>query len=134
MLLPVGLFLVFSFSFQGTFSLSPPLPFVSFFLCVCTKSIQSCPTLCHLMDRSPPGTSVHGILQARILEWVAMTSSRGSSRPRDRTCVSCDSCTAGRFFTAEPREFLLHLIPFFLIRFTSFLAIYSAFIPAFVPV
>ena len=42
---------------------------------------QSCPTLCDLMDCSPPGTSAHGILQARILEWVAMPSSRGFSQP-----------------------------------------------------
>ena len=55
------------------------------------------------MDCSPPGCPVHGILQARILEWVAMPSSRGSSWPRDRTCVSCSSCVAGRFFAAEPR-------------------------------
>ena len=41
------------------------------------------------MDYSPLGSSVHGILQARILEWVAMPSSKGSSQPRDRTCVSC---------------------------------------------
>ena len=41
------------------------------------------------MDCSPPGSSAHGILQARILEWVAISSSRGSSRPRDQTCVSC---------------------------------------------
>ena len=46
----------------------------------------------------PPASSVHGILQARILEWVAMPSSRGSSWPKDRTCVSC---IAGRFFTTE---------------------------------
>ena len=48
------------------------------------------------MDRSPPGSSVHGILQARILEWVAMPSSRGSSSPKDWTH---DSCTAGGYFT-----------------------------------
>ena len=41
------------------------------------KSLQSCPTLCDPMDCSPPGSSAHGILQARILEWVAMPSSRG---------------------------------------------------------
>ena len=51
---------------------------------------------------SPPGSSVHGILQARILKWVAMLPFRGSSWSRDRTCVSCISCTAGGFFTAEP--------------------------------
>ena len=48
------------------------------------------------MDCRPPGSSVHGISQARILEWVATSSSRGSSRPRNRTWLSC---TAGRFFT-----------------------------------
>ena len=51
-----------------------------------------------------PGSSVHGILQARILEWGAISSSRGSSWPRDRTHVSCIFCTAGRFFTTEPNR------------------------------
>ena len=46
---------------------------------------QLCPTLCNPMDCSPRGSSVHGILQARILEWVAVPFSRGSSRPRDQT-------------------------------------------------
>ena len=49
-------------------------------------------TLCNCMDYRPPDSSVHGILQARILEWVASSSSRGSSQPRDRTRVSCVSC------------------------------------------
>ena len=49
---------------------------------------QSCPTLCDPTDCSPPGSSVHGIFRAGILEWVAISFSRGSSRPRDRTCVS----------------------------------------------
>ena len=49
---------------------------------------QSCPTLCYPMDCSLPGSSLHGILQARVLEWVAISFSRGSSRPRDRTQVS----------------------------------------------
>ena len=49
---------------------------------------QSCPTLCDPMDCSPPGSFVHGILQARILEWVAISFSRGSSQPRDQTRVS----------------------------------------------
>ena len=49
---------------------------------------QLCPTLCNPMDYSPPGSSLHGILQARILDWVAMPSSRGYSQPRDRTCDS----------------------------------------------
>ena len=53
---------------------------------------QSCPTLCHPTDYSPPGSSVHGILQARILEWVCMSSWRGSSQPRDQTHVLYVSC------------------------------------------
>ena len=51
--------------------------------CTCAKLLQSCLTLCDPMDCSPPGSSVHGILQARTLEWVAMPSFRGSSRPRN---------------------------------------------------
>ena len=50
---------------------------------------QPCPTLCDSMDCSPPGSSVHGIFQARILKWVAISSSRGSSPPRDRAQVLC---------------------------------------------
>ena len=57
---------------------------------------QSCPTLCDPRDCIPPGSSVHGILQARILEWVAISFSRASSQPRDGTRVSG---LAGRFFT-----------------------------------
>ena len=52
---------------------------------VCAKSLQLYPTLCNPLYCSPPGSSVHGILQVRILEWVAMPSSRGSSQSRDRT-------------------------------------------------
>ena len=59
------------------------------FSCVCAYSVtQSCPTLCDPMDLSPPGSSVRGILQARILEWVAISFSRRSSPPKDWTCVS----------------------------------------------
>ena len=54
---------------------------------------------CNLMDCSSPGFSVHGIFQARILEWIVISYSRASSPPRDQTHVSC---TAGRFFTTEP--------------------------------
>ena len=57
----------------------------------------SCPTLCDPTDCSPLGSSVHGILQARILQWVAVSFSRGSSQLRDRTWVSCRF--AGRIFT-----------------------------------
>ena len=68
----------------------------------CAKSLQSCPTLCNPMDCSLQGSSVQGILQARILRWVAISASKGSSQPRDQTCVSYGSCTAGELFTAEP--------------------------------
>ena len=60
---------------------------------------QSYLTLCVPMDCSLPGSSIQGIFQARILEWVAISSSRGSSRFRDWTCVSCVFCIAGGFFT-----------------------------------
>ena len=56
----------------------------------------SCPTLCDPVGCRPPGSSVHGILQARILEWVAIPLSRGSSPPGNRTCISY---LAGRFST-----------------------------------
>ena len=57
--------------------------------CICAKSLQSCPTLCDPMDYRLPGSFVHGILCVRILKWVAISSSRGSSQPRDQACVSC---------------------------------------------
>ena len=60
---------------------------------------QCCLTLCDPMDCSLLGSSVHGTLQARILDWVAIPLSRGSFQPRNRTCVSCISCIAGSFFT-----------------------------------
>ena len=66
-----------------------------------TKSLQSCLTLCGPMDYSPLGPSVCGILQARILEWVAMPSSRASYWPRDQTCVSFISWIPGKLFTTE---------------------------------
>ena len=64
-------------------------------VCVCVVA-QSCPTLCNPMDCSPPGSSVHGILQESLVQWVAIPFSKGSSRPRDQTQVSF---IAGRFFT-----------------------------------
>ena len=53
--------------------------------CLCAKSLQSCPTIRNTMDCSPPGSPVHGILQARILEWITISSSSRSPRPRDGT-------------------------------------------------
>ena len=65
-------------------------------------SLQLCLTLCEPMDRGPPGSSVHGILQARILEWVAIPSSRGSSWPRDWTRISVSPALADRFLPLMP--------------------------------
>ena len=63
---------------------------------------QMCPTLCGPMDCSPPGSSVHGILQARVLEQVAISHSRGSLPPRDWAQISTSPPLTGRFFTTEP--------------------------------
>ena len=68
-------------------------------MCVCVLVAQACPTLCNPTDCNPPDSSVHGILQARILEWIAIPFSGVSSQPRDWTRVSC---IASRFFTSEP--------------------------------
>ena len=71
-------------------------------MCMRAKSLQLCLTLCDPIDCSPPGSSVHGILQTTVLEQFAMPFSRGSSRPRDQTCISCGSCIAEGFFTTKP--------------------------------
>ena len=64
----------------------------------CCSVTKLCPTLCEPKDSSPPGSSVHGISQARILEWVVISSSPGSFWSRDQTQISC---IAGGFFTTE---------------------------------
>ena len=69
------------------------------FACAWNACAQWCLTLCDPVDHSPPGSSVHGILQARTLEWIGMLSSRGSSQPRDRTCIS-----GGFFITSATWE------------------------------
>ena len=69
-------------------------------LCVCSV-VQLCLTLCDSMNCSPPGSSVHWNFPAETLELVAISSSRGSSQPRDQTLISC---IVGRFFTAEPQR------------------------------
>ena len=66
--------------------------------CVHAQSLQSCPTLCYPMDCSPPGSSLHGISQGRIMKWVVMPSSRRSTQDREQTYISC---IAGRFFTTD---------------------------------
>ena len=64
------------------FSMSVSLLLLCKSVCVCSVA-QSCPTLCNPMDYSPPSSSVRGIFQARMLEWVAIFSSQGSSKPKD---------------------------------------------------
>ena len=83
---------------RSFFSLSFELSSFIFLLHKWVRSevAQSCLTLCDPMDCSLPGSCVHGIFQARVLEWVALSFFRGSSWPRDQTLVSC---IAGRHFT-----------------------------------
>ena len=79
-------------------------------VCVCVCVCVYAPTLLtDPLDCSPPGSSIHGILQARILEWVAIPVSWGSSQPRDRTQVSY-VCITGQFFTTEPPGKPIYLI------------------------
>ena len=66
-------------------------------------------TLCNPLDYSPPGSSVHGILQARILECVAISFSRGSSQPRMEPVSPASPALAGRFFTTVPLVKIVHL-------------------------
>ena len=76
-------------------------------------SVQSCLTLCSTVDCRPPGCSVHGIFQARILEGVAMPSSRGSSRPRAGTCVSCIAGGHSLYCWAPEKPFMSALYCFY---------------------
>ena len=69
--------------------------------CMHAELPHSCPTLCDPMDCSPPSPSVHRILQARILEWVAIPFSRGSSWPRVRTCISYVTCIGSWVLTTS---------------------------------
>ena len=85
---------------------------------------QSCPILCNPMDCNPPDSSVHVILQARILEWVVIPFSRGSSQPRDWTWVSC---IASSFFTIwATKEAQFYLLQF--ITWNIVLCLYITFI------
>ena len=81
-------------------------------VCMHAKSIQLCLTLWDPTDCSSPGSSVPGISQTRIMEWVTISFSRGHSWPRDRTPVSC---IAGGFFTTEPpgKHLVIYVLPYF---------------------
>ena len=82
-------------------------------VCVCARAraraqlLKPCLTLCNPVDWSPPGSLVRGILQSTILKWVAMPSSRGSSRTRDRTRISYVSCIGRWVFTTQSYLFYL---------------------------
>ena len=90
------LFFFFFSLFETGPNKTPTLEGAAIHLCMHAKSLQLCLTLCNPVDCSSPGSSVHGILQAGILEWVAVPSSRGSSRPRDQTRVSHISYISSR--------------------------------------
>ena len=79
-------------------------------LCVCAQSLSRVQLFCDPMDCTLPGSSVHGIIQARILEWVEITSSRESSQPRDRACISCVSCVGRQILGKLPTHCTLYLI------------------------
>ena len=96
-----------NFPTQGS---NPGLPRKSSVLKSESEVAQSCPTLCEPIDYSLPGSSVHGISQAIVLEWIAISFSRGSSQPRARTVVSCfvdGSVTV--WATKERRSYLSNL-------------------------
>ena len=80
------------FKNTGVWASSQKFQFNCFRMKVKVLAAQSCPTLYNTMDCSPPGSSVCGIFQARILEWITISFSRGSSWPRDWSWVSCVSC------------------------------------------
>ena len=96
----------------------------SFHLCLVA---QSCPILCDSVDCSPPGSAVRGVSQARALEWVAISFSRGSSRLRDRTCVSC---VGSSFFTPAPQASPLPVCCLVLLRSA---AVTPLLLPAWTP-
>ena len=77
--------------------------------CACAKSLQLCPTLCDPVDCSPPGSSVHGIFPARLQEWVAISSSRESSQPRDQARFHV-SCTGKRILYQWATLSMLYLV------------------------
>ena len=76
-------------------------PHMYLYMCACAKSLQSYPTFFNHLDCSPPGSSAHGISQARILEWFAISLSKGSSQPRDQTHVSYVSCIHRRVLSVQ---------------------------------
>ena len=91
-------FSIFSLGSTPGLRTEPKMSIVLIYLMLLLLSLQPCLTLCDPKNYSPPGSSVHGILQARILEWIAMSSSQGSSWPRD---LLTSPALAGGFFTTS---------------------------------
>ena len=91
---------------------------------VCVKSLQSCPTLCDRMDCCLPGFSVHGISQATILEWTAISFSKGSSQPRHQTCVSCISAISRQVFTTSAYIYI-HIYIYLYIYYYHYIYTYT---------
>ena len=83
-------------------------------VCMCVCVAQSYLALCDPMDCSPPGSFVHGILQARVLEWVAIPFSRGSSQPRDRIPALQADSLPSELCVSKGTSLSLPLAPFFL--------------------
>ena len=98
-------FFFWSFSFTHFRKLSQLFGCLICSAAAAAKSLQSCPTLCDPIDSSPPGSSVPRILQARTLEWVAISFCRGSSQPRDRTQVSCIASRRFNLWATRERSF-----------------------------
>ena len=97
--------------------------------------VLSCLTLCDPMDYSPPGSSVHGISQARKLEWVAISTSKGSYRPRDRTGVSCIFCIGRQilYHCATWEAPKNHCSPSDMLGALTYLCLVHVILPASVP-
>ena len=97
---------------------------ITYFLFIYVLVALLHPTLCESKDCSWPGSSVHGILQAEVLEWVAIPFSRGSSHPRGQTQVSC---IVGRFFTFWTTKEALFVIYRALLKFFQYYKFYGLF-------
>ena len=91
---------------------------------MCTKLLQSCPILCDSVDHSPSGSSVYAVLHASVLEWVAISFSRGSSWPRDQIQISCTAVIL--YHLSHQRSPLTYMIAF---NFHNHLALFITTIP-----
>ena len=112
-------------------SISFANPFSRLLLSRVCSGAQLCPTPCDPMDCSPPGSSVHGILKARILEWVAIPFFRGLLQPRTQTCISWVSCISRYILYHWVKAMILKLLTLYIYRHFCFLkqAVSRKFLP-----